>query len=132
VRAEDFDKSHLNDVFAGFGLQSDLSQLAGQFALLKQKILIIESAEKILELNNASAFSDLLNYIGGQEGWGIIATGRDYAYQQLAFNYLHAHGISFNSLAVKGFTPEQVGRVCESVPSLKFLVKKQFKCDTSF
>jgi energy-coupling factor transporter ATP-binding protein EcfA2 len=123
MRAEDFDRSHLNDVFAGFGLQSDLSQLVVQFSLLKQKILIIESAEKILELNNASAFSDLLNYIGGQEGWGIIATGRDYAYQQLAFNYLHSHGISFNSLAVKGFTPEQVGRVCESVPSLKLLVK---------
>ncbi|NTY90418.1 hypothetical protein [Pseudomonas putida] len=119
MRAEDFDKAHLNDVFASFGLQSDLSELAGQFSLLKHKILIIESAEKILELNNASAFSDLLNYIGEQEGWGIIATGRDYAYQQLAFNYLQTHGVSFNSLAVEGFSPEQTKEICASFPELQ-------------
>lgn len=122
VRAEDFDKSHLNDVFATFGLRSDLSQIASQFSLIREKILVIESIEKVLELSNPAAFADLLNFIGTQEGWGIIATGRDYAYQQLAFNYFQPCGIKFKSVSVSGFSNEQVSEICENIPALKPLV----------
>ncbi|MGJ7547022.1 hypothetical protein [Pseudomonas alloputida] len=118
VRAEDFDKSHLNDVFAAFGIKSDLSQLANHFSLLTHKILVIESVERILELTNTSAFNDLLSFITGQNGWGVIATGRDYAYQQLSFNYLQSRGISFSSVTVNGFTEEQVRSICSSMPPL--------------
>lgn len=122
VRAEDFDKSHLNDVFTSSGMRSDLSQIASQFSLIREKILVIESVEKVLELNNPTAFADLLNFISAQEGWGVIATGRDYAYQQLAFNYFQPSGIKFNSVNVSGFSSEQVAEVCESIPALKQLI----------
>jgi len=122
VRAEDFDKSHLNDVFASFGMQSDLSQIAGQFSLIREKILVIESIEKVLELNNPTAFTDLLNFISAQEGWGVIATGRDYAYQQLAFNYFQPSGIKFKSVNLSCFSSAQVSEICESIPTLTQLI----------
>lgn len=125
VRAEDFDKSHLNDVFASSGIRSDLGQLAAHFSLLREKILVIESVEKVLELNNPAAFSDLLNFISTQQGWGVIATGRDYAYQQLAFNYFHPRGIRFNSVNVTGFSSAQVAEVCTSFPALKPLTENR-------
>ena len=123
VRTEDFDKSHLNDVFASMGIGSDLRQLAGHFSLIKEKILVIESIERVLELNNAAAFTDLLNFIGAQNGWSVIATGRDYAYQQLAFNYFQPCGLRFKSVKVAGFTSEQVEKVCNNTPALRQLTE---------
>ena len=122
LRAEDLDKSHLNDVFASIGMDSTLGQIEGYFSLLKEKILVIESLEKVLELNYQDAFVDLLQYIKRQSGWTIIATGRDYAYQQITFNFLQPSAIQFNSVNIEGLTKEQVEQVCEHIPELKSLV----------
>jgi len=122
LRAEDLDKSHLNDVFTSFGMNSTLGQLEGCFSLLAEKILVIESLEKILELTCGNAFVDLLQYIKRQSGWSIIATGRDYAYQQLVFNYLQPSEIQFGSINIEGFTNDQIEQVCEQVPKLKPLI----------
>lgn len=122
LRAEDLDKSHLNDVFASIGMNSTLGQLEGYFSLLKEKILVIESLEKVLELNHQDAFVGLLQYIKKQSGWTIIATGRDYAYQQITFNFLQPSTIQFNSVNIEGLTKEQVEQVCEHIPELKNLV----------
>lgn len=120
-RAEDFDKSHLGDVFTSMGMSSDLRQLASHFSLLKEKILVIESVEKVLELNSSVAFIDLLNFIRSQGGWCVIATGRDYAYHQLAFNYFQPCGLNFKSIKVLGFSDTQVEEVCNNVPELRQL-----------
>ncbi|MUK48769.1 hypothetical protein [Aliivibrio fischeri] len=122
LRAEDLDKSHLNDVFTSIGMNSTLGQIEGYFSLLKEKILVIESLEKILELNYQDAFVDLLQYIKKQAGWTIIATGRDYAYQQLTFNYLQPSAIQFDSVNVEGFTSDQVAQVSEHIPELTGLI----------
>ena len=103
-------------------MNSTLGQIEGYFSLLKEKILVIESLEKILELNYQDAFVDLLQYIKKQPGWTIIATGRDYAYQQLTFNYLQPSVIRFNSVNIEGFTKDQIEQVCEHIPELKSLI----------
>lgn len=122
LRAEDLDKSHLNDVFTSIGMNSTLGQIEGFFSLLKEKILVIESLEKVLELNHQDAFVDLLKYIKRQVGWTIIATGRDYAYQQLTFNYLQPSAIQFDSVNIDGLTTDQVSKVCENIPELTGLI----------
>lgn len=121
-RAEDLDKNHLNDVFTSIGMNSTLGQIEGYFSLLKEKILVIESLEKVLELNYQDAFIDLLQYIKKQAGWTIIATGRDYAYQQLTFNYLQPSAIQFDSVNVEELTSDQVAQVCEHIPELTGLI----------
>ncbi|TPV56845.1 hypothetical protein FJ444_13885 [Aestuariibacter sp. GS-14] len=122
LRAEDLDKSHLNDVFATIGMTSSLGQIEGHFSLLKEKILVIESLEKVLELNYPDTFSDLLQYIKRQSGWTIIATGRDYAYQQIIFTYLQPSDIQFSSVSIDALTDKQIHRVCDHIPPLKNLV----------
>lgn len=122
LRAEDLDKSHLNDVFTSIGMSSSLGQIESHFSLLQEKILVIESLEKVLELNYPDTFVDLLQYMKKQSGWTIIATGRDYAYQQITFNYLQPSIIRFSSVNIDGFTKEQVEQVCEHIPVLKNLV----------
>ncbi|MGP5408444.1 hypothetical protein ACTXLW_12730, partial [Psychrobacter celer] len=122
LRAEDLDNSHINDVFASMGMKSTLGEIEGYFSLINEKILVIESLEKVLEFDNTSAFTDLLSFINNQTGWKVIATGRDYAYQQLVFTYLQPSGIRFNSIDIKGFNQDQLNEVCEQIPQLNSLV----------
>ncbi|WP_347473488.1 hypothetical protein ABEF86_05825 [Acinetobacter thermotolerans] len=122
LRAEDLNRTHLNDVFSTIGMSSTLGQIEGFFALIPEKILVIESIEKILELDHQEAFIDLLQFIRQQEGWTIIATGRDYAFQQLSFHFLQQNQINFTSVNIEGFSEEQIKQVCEHVPELKTLI----------
>ncbi|MDF3124374.1 hypothetical protein [Rheinheimera sp. 1928-s] len=121
LRAEDLDKSHLNDVFTSIGMISSLGQIEGHFSLLKEKILVIESLEKVLELNYPDTFNDLLQYVKRQSGWTIIATGRDYAYQQIIFTYLQPSAIQFSSVNIDELSDEQIKLVFEHFPDLKKL-----------
>lgn len=125
LRAEDLDKSHLNDVFSSIGMSSTLGQIDSYFSLLPQKILVIESLEKVLELSQQNAFIDLLQFIKQQTGWTILATGRDYAYQQLAFNFLQPNGIKYNSINIEGFTKEQVKEVGDHAPEINNLISNE-------
>lgn len=121
LRAEDLDRSHLNDFFSSIGIFSSLKRIAEKFLLLREKILVIESLEKVLELTHQNAFVDLLRYVSSQSGWTVIATGRDYAYQQLIFSYLQPSGITFSSVNIEGFNESQVMELCDYIPKLKAL-----------
>lgn len=129
LRAEDLDRTHLNDVFASIGMNSTLGQIEGYFSLLQEKILVIESLEKVLELNYQDAFIDLLQFIRQQTGWTIIATGRDYAYQQLTFNFLQPSGLKFSSVNIEGLTQEQVEQVCKNIPEFNELISNSSLVD---
>lgn len=129
LRAEDLDRTHLNDVFSTIGMSSTLGQIESFFALISEKILVIESIEKILELDHREAFVDLLQFIRQQEGWTIIATGRDYAFQLLSFNFLQQNQINFTSVNIEGFSEEQVQQVCEHIPELKTLISNDALVD---
>lgn len=125
LRAEDLDKSHLQEVFHSIGVKSSLSAISSRFALLKDKILVIESVEKVLELSNQNAFADLLQFLKAQTGWKIIVTGREYAYQQLAFNYLQPAGVMFETLNVGSFSDSELDQLSSQIPEIKQLVTNE-------
>ena len=141
VRTEDLDESHLDKVFSTMNLQGSLSDLEAGFALMPKKYLIIESLEKLLELRNTSAFTDLLQVLNKHHGWSVIASCRDYAYQQITFNFLQPSGISFQTLMMSGFSDVQVQSLCEQLKplekfalnsALKPLLKNPFFADLAF
>jgi hypothetical protein len=140
-RTEEFDGAHLDNVFSKIGLKSRLGDLEAGFVLMPKKYLLIESLEKLLELENSAAFSDLLQFIRKGDGWTIIASGRDYAYQQISFNYLEPSGIKYSTLNIVGFNDNEVQQICEKLEilksflnnsSLKTLLKNPFYADLAY
>jgi hypothetical protein len=138
LRTEDLEQSHLDNVFSAMGLRSSLLNLEAGFALMPKKYLIIESLEKLLELEKTTAFTDLLHLLNKHQSWTVIATGRDYAYQQITFNYLQPFGVNFKTLTLNGFSNDQVQNLCERLeplqiisdnPNLKPLLKSPFFAD---
>jgi energy-coupling factor transporter ATP-binding protein EcfA2 len=141
LRTEEFDRAHLDNVFSAIGLKSRLSDLEAGFVLMPKKYLLIESLEKLLELENSAAFSDLLHFVKKGDGWTIIASGRDYAYQQISFNYLQPSGIKYSTLTIGGFSDNDIQQICEKLEilksfvnnsSLKPLLKNPFYADLAY
>jgi len=86
---------------------------------MPKRYLLLESIEKLLELENSSAFTDLLQFLSTHPGWTVVATGRDYAYQQIIFNYFYPTGLSHTSLPITNFNDQEVQALCERLEPLK-------------
>jgi hypothetical protein len=141
LRTEDLDKPHLDNVFSSMGMGSSISDIEAGFALLPKRYLLIESLEKLLELQNSSAFTDLLQFLNKHGGWTVIASGRDYAYQQIVFNYLQPVGLDHSSLTVDDFDDYEIQSLHEQLdplktiaenPSLAPLLKTPFISDLAY
>lgn len=126
LRSEDLDKAHLNSVFTSIGLRGSIGELQEGFALMQKKYLLIESLEKLLELQYTTAFTDLLQFVRKNSGWTIIASGRNYAYQQIMFNFLQPSGISCSTVFVKELTDTQIQLLSEKLESLKPLLNIEY------
>jgi hypothetical protein len=123
LRTEELGKAHLDHVFSAMGLSAPLTTLEKGFAMMPKKYLLLESFEKLLELGDAKAFTDLLTFLKKQSGWTIVATGREYAYQQIMFNYLQPHKLQFTTLEVDTFSDAQVQTLCQQLPQLEAFAK---------
>lgn len=141
LRTEDLDQAHLDKVFSAMGLRGSLRDLEAGFALMPKKYLVIESLEKLLELEKPTAFTDLLHLLKKQQGWTVIATSRDYAYQLITFHHLQPLEINFTTLTLGGFSNDQVQILCEQLEplrkiadnsTLKLLLKSPFFADLAY
>ncbi len=141
LRTEDLDKPHLDHVFSAIGLTSSLGDLAVGIAMMPKKYLLIESLEKLLELHNKVAFSDLIQFIQQHPGWTIIASCREYAFQQISFTFLQPSGVVYDTLLINGFSDDDISHLCEKLkilkpfadnPSLKPLLNNPFFADLAY
>lgn len=119
LRTEDLDHSHLDNVFSSIGLGGTIRDLEAGFALMPKRYLLLESIEKLLELENSSAFNDLIQFLNTHPGWTVIATGRDYAYQQIVFNYLQPTRLNYTTLPITNFNTQEVQSLCGSLKALR-------------
>ena len=80
----------------------------------------MESLEKLLELKSTGAFTDLIHFCktSGMDGYCQWA---HYAYQQITFHYLKPHGISWSSLVIPEFSPNEIDFLCSQVEALNLL-----------
>lgn len=141
LRTEDLDKPHLDQVFTAIGLTSSLSDLAASIALMPKKYLLIESLEKLLELQNKAAFTDLIQFTKRYPDWTIIASCREYAFQQISFSFLKSADIECETLVITGFSDDDISYLCETLkilkpiadnPSLKQLLKNPFFAELAY
>jgi energy-coupling factor transporter ATP-binding protein EcfA2 len=119
LRTEDLDKPHLDNVFSAIGLTSSLGDLEEGLALMPKKYLLIESLEKLLELQNKTAFNDLIQFIQRHPEWTIIASCREYAFQPISFTFLQPSGVNYETIPISGFSDDDITQLCEKFKILK-------------
>lgn len=78
-KADQLNKTSLAQVFSEVGISHNLIDLFSLISTLPNKIIVIDSAEKLLEAQPNSAFKQLLSIISENKGIKLLLTCRSYA-----------------------------------------------------
>lgn len=95
-KANEFNINNINDLSNGFNFQDFIDFHNNE----KNKIIVIDSAEKLLELPNTDLFKEfLLNLIGNN--WKIIFTTRNNYLEDMNYQFIEIYSISPFNLDIK-------------------------------
>jgi hypothetical protein len=121
-RAEQFSVPHLGQVFALQGVSEPLPALLAAWALLPQKVLYIDSAEKLLEGPPDDAFHQLLAQVATLGKVTLILTARQHAVELL----IHRYQLDDSAcITVPSLTDEDLANLSQQVPRLDQLLHNE-------
>ena len=119
LRAEDFNHSSLESMFHEMGVTIPLSEISTGFSFGPRHIFVIESLEKLLEINAPYAFHDFLCLARQRPTWKIIATCRSHAVQNIKMTFFQSCEIDLQTVTVPDFSDDDLVKLLEKVPSLQ-------------
>jgi len=123
LRTEDLEKPHLSDVFSALGFRGAIDDVVTGLSLIPKKYLIIESLERLLELNHTAVFSDLLQLLNRSQGWTVLASCREYALGGINSYFFQSTAIKYTLLSLNDFNESQIEYMCQQLPSLQSIAK---------
>ena len=97
-KANEFELTNLNDLFEGFSFYEFSEAHKNE----SNKTIVIDSSEKLLDLNNTDPFKEFLSELI-KSNWKVIFTTRDNYLEDLNYQFLEiyriaAHNININNL----------------------------------
>jgi hypothetical protein len=114
-RADQFNVPHLRQVFDPLGSLDSLADLLAALALLPEKVLLVDSAEKLLEDAPDGAFGQLLAQLPTVGRCQLVLTARQYAAELLVQRYnLPSDG----RVIVPGLEVSELLPISAAVPAL--------------
>jgi hypothetical protein len=102
-KANEFELERLDDLTRGGSINDFLSF----FGDCKEKVLVIDSAEKLMDLNNQEPIKEFID-LAVEFGWRIIFTTRDHYFDDLNHLCLDVLGVVPNKLYVSELTEEEL------------------------
>lgn len=126
LQGEQLDKTDIVSVFSAepFLFKNGLQSLLNSQALLPNKILLIDSIEKIMETNNSSTILDFLAIINADPTVKLVVTCRTYALENLKFRFLYEFP-SYFSFEVPPLSHEELLDISSAYPHIQLLLKKE-------
>ena len=118
-RVEEFDEPHIHQVLTKMGVQDNLSTLSARFALLPQKVLFVDSVERLFELESRDAFAQLLSTIANDPAWRVILACRIQAIDLLVNHFLAPTSLSVATLKVPRLEDSELHWVAQRAPQIK-------------
>lgn len=116
-RADQFNESHLSHVFSNEGILESIQDIISYMALVPEKLIIIDSLEKLLEGDPENAFKQLLEILSRNSDIKIVATSRKYAIDLI----IQKFGISnnrYNSIEVPELNDDEFKIILDKFPQL--------------
>lgn len=125
LQGEQLDRQDISTVFSAepFLLKNQFSALVSSPALLKKKILLIDSIEKILETSHSGTILDFLDIISAEDDMKLVLTCRTYAIENLKFRFLHEFP-SFSPYEIPLLSDKELITIENQYPHLKSMLNK--------
>ncbi len=121
-RADQFNESTLANVFSSQGVNETIQDIFSCISLIPEKIIFIDSLEKLLEADPECAFKQLLALLEEHPEIKIIATSRKYAIDLITLKF----GIDKNDtyiIDIPVLNEEELKLVSEKFPQLNSVLK---------
>ncbi|MCR9253573.1 MAG: hypothetical protein NXI20_24370 [bacterium] len=121
-RADQFNESTLANVFSSQGVNETIQDIFSCISLIPEKIIFIDSLEKLLEADPECAFKQLIALIKEHPEIKIIASSRKYAIDLITLKF----GIDKNETSIidiPTLSEEELKLVSEKFPQLNIVLK---------
>ena len=107
-KANEFELTNLNDLFKGFNFY-DFSE-----AHINEtnKTMVIDSSEKLLDLNNTEPFKEFLSELIKNK-WQVIFTTRDNYLEDLNYQFLEIYRISTDYISINNLNHDELISITE-------------------
>jgi hypothetical protein len=116
-KADQFHEPTLSNVLSKQGINEKLEDLFTCIALLNDRIIYIDSFEKLLESSSENAFSQFLSFIKSTPHIKVIVSCRQYATSLICLKY-HIAKESYQKIEIPELTSEELKQVSEKYPQL--------------
>jgi hypothetical protein len=123
-KADQFNKPHLANVFSSQGVNESIQDIFSCIASVKEKIIFIDSAEKLLEGDNDSAFKQLFLLLKEYPDIKVICTSRKYAIDLIILKF----EIDKNNIEIVEVLPlnnDELITISENFQQIKSILKNQ-------
>jgi len=117
-RVEEFDHPHLDQALTSMGASCTLKDLSTNLGMLPNRVLFIDSIERLLEMDHQEAFSQLIKLSSQDEKTLLVMTCRSYAETTIQ-QILCAQQLVYSLLRVPGLNEDEIREVCKKIPTLK-------------
>lgn len=125
LQGEQLDKSSLREIFleSSMSLVGEFEKLLDSSGMKGDKILLIDSIEKLLETANADTIIDFFALLKRRTDLKIILTCRSYAVEQLKIRFLNQFPI-YQAYRVSTLSDDELDSVCIDYPNIETLLSK--------
>lgn len=105
-KATEFNVSHVNQLFKDYGAFT-LSDFVREHEEFADKYVIIDSAEKLSDLNRPEVFQELLSTLRSG-GWKVLFTTRLSYLDDLKYAFIELYNAPFEPLNIPGLTQDEL------------------------
>lgn len=122
--ADQFLESRLSITLNKMGVTEEIDKLFSRFFLLPNKIIYIDSFEKLLE-GHGEAFEELLLILKKFKDIKVVISCRDYALEGLLFKYFDTEKHTIFKAYIPELDDNELNFFLEKLPALKEIVKNK-------
>jgi hypothetical protein len=108
-KAAEFNVTHVNELFSKYG-NFTVIDFVNEHVGASEKYVVIDSAEKLSDLENQEVFQEFLSTLL-QHGWKVIFTTRYSYLDDLRFQFVEIYRLSFQVLDIEGLEYEELERM---------------------
>jgi len=110
-KATEFNIPNINQIFTNYG-HFTLLDFIKEHQGSKEKYIVIDSAEKLSDLESRDAFQEFISAILGSN-WNIIFTTRHSYLDDLKFQFIEIYRVGFQSLNIEKLSIEEIAGLAE-------------------
>ena len=117
-RVEEFAQAHLDATLAAAQVPANWAKLRAILGAQDRKVVLVESAERLLERTTRDAFADLMTLAADDPGLRIVLTCRDYSVEQVRASFLRPHRINHTVIRVPSLEDAELTEAEAAYPAL--------------